>query len=113
MSGNWKYHIAMLLGTTTIAGAVPALSLVKRFSYKKAMKGFVFPLDCWVRDEAGLSAAVSIYLRPISLESMPQPQPFKMKRIRCSEFLLSYDHAREGAEAGQGLVLQPQIQYDD
>jgi hypothetical protein len=113
MAGSGKYMAIMMLASLTIVGGLPAFLAVKKHMEKKVMKGVAFPLNCWVRDETGKLAAVSIYLRPVSKESMSQPQPYKMKRIRCAELPLSYEYAREGAEAGQGLVMQPQLQYDD
>jgi hypothetical protein len=112
MAGNGKYWAIMILGSLTIIGGIPSMLYVKKKAEKRAMKGVMFPLNCWVRDEVGKSAAVSIYMRPISLETMSQ-EPYKMKRIKCSELPLSYDHARDGVEAGSGIVLQPQLQYDD
>jgi len=109
-----KYIALNLLGTLTIVGGLPTFLYTAKRHMKKAMEGLPYPLNCWTRDEAGSLVKVSIFLKPAAQLTFGMEQPFKMKRMKCSELLFSHDQTGKATHQPQdAIVLQPHLRYDD
>jgi hypothetical protein len=113
--GNAGYQAIWVGAQLTLVGALPAYFLLKYHSKKRIMKGILRALNCWVTDESGKMAAISVCLQPTDKHHLERKTVNlqRCKRIRASETCLSYKYPRKDVVVGQGVVLQPELTYSD
>jgi hypothetical protein len=113
IDGEAKYQVIWHVSSFTVVGALPAYFLLKRHMKNKLMRGTMFTLNCWGKDEKGKQAAVTICLQPVPGSSLniKDVGSFRSKRIKASEMLYTYKYAQKKHILGQGVVLQPDLTY--
>jgi hypothetical protein len=92
----------------TVADALPAYFALKHHMKKKIMEGWMLPLNCWVRDEKGKMATVSIYMQSTTTEipGAKNVDMQKLKRIiQASTMFQTVKYARRKTSLGQGVAL--------
>jgi hypothetical protein len=113
LDGAGTYQAIWMASSFTVIGALPAYFALKHHMKKKIMKGWMLPLNCWVRDEKGKMAAVSICMQSTSTENLGAKKADlqRLKRIQASTMFQTVKYAKKKTILGQGVALQPELTY--
>ncbi|RYP37562.1 hypothetical protein DL767_002870 [Monosporascus sp. MG133] len=80
---------------------------IDTYYQEKEMEDLELMLDCWEPDEFGNTAAIQIYLRPLS-----RSPARTLERMRCTRWGLCREWRRTG-DAEPAIVLQQEPRYAD
>ncbi|KAH9908530.1 HET-domain-containing protein [Xylariomycetidae sp. FL2044] len=117
LDNGMKHDAIYVASQLTLVGALPTYYYLIHRQKNQIMEGTMMPLNCWVRDDRGKLAAVTVCLQPTSRENLKfkrnvQNNRMKLRRIRTSEVLVSYEYKQNKKIIGEAVILQPQLMYD-
>jgi hypothetical protein len=113
LDGAGTYQAIWMASSFTVVGALPAYFAPKHHMKKKIMEGWMLPLNCWVRNEKGKMAAVSICMQSTTTENLGAKKADlqRLKRIQASTKFQTVKYAKKKTILGQGVALQPELTY--
>ncbi|OTB19247.1 hypothetical protein K445DRAFT_18854 [Daldinia sp. EC12] len=104
MSSGEIITIVTIAITTCFVGLPGALIWAKKRRQKRMRSNWIFPLNCWERDEFGKMVQVQIYIRPLL------PSKTQFKRVLCTEFGEGTEFLKN-KERTMGTISQPEFGY--